>query len=403
LSLETLIQQVLGRNPSLAQMAAAAEVAAARYPQVTSLDDPTFGATLAPAGLGSQGDGSRGYRLEVAQKFPWPGKLALRGEGARAEARAAGNELDDTRLQLIESAKSAFYDYYLAARALEVSEETLARLREFKQDAAALYRSPPAGRRVSAQDELQADVEIGRQQERRFTLARMREVAVARLNTLMHLPPDAPLPPPPRELTVGDGPPDAPALRALALARRPDLQALANRIAAEQAALGLAYKDSCPDVEVMAAYDGFWTERPLQPQVAVRLNLPVRYARREGAVAEARARLAQRQAELARQIDQVNFEVEQAAAQLREGLRVVRLYETTILRDAELNVKAARADYRTGLVTATGVIEAERSRLALRERYYEAVADCLRRLATLERVTGEEANSLASGAASARR
>src|SRR5436305_592998 len=74
LTVEALVQQVLARNPSLAQMAAAAETAAARYPQVTSLDDPTFGATLAPAGLGSQGDGSRGYRLEVSQKFPWPGK-----------------------------------------------------------------------------------------------------------------------------------------------------------------------------------------------------------------------------------------------------------------------------------------------------------------------------------------
>ena len=347
LSIDALVQQVLAHNPSLAQMTAAWQAASARYPQVTSLDDPMFGASLAPAGLGSQGDGSRGYRIEVSQKFPWCGKLALRGESARAEAAAAGNEVEDTRVQLIEAAKSAFYDYYLVARAIEVNEDTLQRLAQFRADADALYRTPPRDRKVSFQEVVQAEVEIGRQRERQLTLGRMREVAVARINTLMHLPPDASLPPPPTEIAVKESPPDTAAIRSLALARRPDLQALANHIAAEAAALGLAYKEYYPDVEVMAAYDGFWTEKPLQPQIGVRLNLPVRYARREGAVEEARARLVQRQAELARQIDQVSFEVQQAAAQVRESERTVRLYEKSILPDADLNVKTARADYKT--------------------------------------------------------
>jgi outer membrane protein TolC len=387
-SVEAVVQQVLSRNPTLAQMAAAWQAASARYPQVTSLDDPTFGATLAPAGLGSQGDGSRGYRIEASQKLPWCGKLALRGESARAEAAAAGSEAEDTRLQLIESARSAFYDYYLVARAVEVNEETLERLAQFRDDANALYRTPPRDRKVSFQDVVQTDVEIGRQRERQLLLGRMREVAVARLNTLMHRPPDAPLPPPPAELAVTASAPDAAALRSLALARRPDLQALARRVAAERASLGLAYREYCPDVEVMAAYDGFWTEKPLQPQVGVRINLPVRYARREGAVEEARARLAQREAELARQIDQASFEVQQAAAQVRESERTVRLYEKSILPDADLNVKTARADYRTGQVPAVSVIEAERTRLSLRDRYYEAIADYYRRLAALERAAG---------------
>jgi outer membrane protein TolC len=388
LSAEALVGEVLARNPTLAQMAAAAQAAAARYPQVTSLEDPMFGATVAPAGLGSQGDGSRGYRLELSQKYPWPGKLALRGENARAEARAAGDEVEDARLQLAESARSAFADYYLAARALAVNEETLDRLREFKDAARALYRTPPKGRNVSLQEEIQADVEIGRQRERRLTLERMREVAVARINTLMHRPPDAPLPPPPDRIDAGEDLPDAAALRTLALSRRPDLQALADRVDAEQAALALAYKEYYPDVEVVAAYDGFWTEQPLHPQVGVRVNLPVRHGRREGAVEEARARLAQRQAELARLSDQVNFEVQRLHTEVRESERTVRLYEKGVLPDAELNVKTARADYRTGLVTAASAIEAERDWLGLRDRYHEAVADYYRRRAALERAAG---------------
>ncbi len=340
-------------------MTAAWQAASARYPQVTSLDDPMLGANVAPAGLGSQGDGSRGYRIEVSQKLPWCGKLGLRGENARAEADAAGNEVEATRLKLIEAATTAFYDYYLVARDIEINEDTLQRLAEFRADANALFRTPPRERKVSFQDVVQTDVEIGRERERQLTLGRMREVAIARINTLMRRPPDAALPPPPAAIAVKESPQDAAALRTLALTRRPELQALANRIAAERASLGLAYKDYYPDAEVMAAYEPFWSDTRFQWQIGVRINLPVRYARREGAVAEARARLAQREAELARQMDQVNFEVQQAVAQVRESGGIVRLYEKSILPDAELNVKTARADYKTGLVSALSVIEAE--------------------------------------------
>src|SRR6266511_1271175 len=107
LQVEILVAGVLARNPSLAQMVAAWQAASARYPQVTSLDDPTFGVTLSPAAIGQLEDGNRGYRFDVSQKYPWPGKLRLRGENARAEAGAAGNEVEATRLQLVESAKNA--------------------------------------------------------------------------------------------------------------------------------------------------------------------------------------------------------------------------------------------------------------------------------------------------------
>src|SRR5437588_11964066 len=88
LSLDALIGQVLARNPTLAQMIAAWQAASARYPQVTALDDPMFGAQVAPGAFGSN-TVEGGYRLEISQKFPWCGKLALRGQSALAEASAA--------------------------------------------------------------------------------------------------------------------------------------------------------------------------------------------------------------------------------------------------------------------------------------------------------------------------
>jgi cobalt-zinc-cadmium efflux system outer membrane protein len=177
-------------------------------------------------------------------------------------------------------------------------------------------------------------------------------------------------------------------VRAAALDRRPDVLAAASRLAAEQATLALAVRDYKPDVEVAAAYDAIWQERPLRAMVGVRVNLPVRLARRDAAVAEARARVGRRQAELARLTDQVNFEVQQAHAQVRESERAIVLYRQTLLPAAEANIKAAQSAYVTGKIPFLSLVEAERSLIGLRDRYYEVVAEYFRRRAALERAAG---------------
>jgi outer membrane protein TolC len=385
LSVDQLVADVLARNPSIAQMAAAWQAASARYPQVISLDDPMFGATLAPGSIGSS-NVSFGYRLEVSQKYPWPGKRGLKGVAATAEANAAANDYEDTRVQLIESARHAFAEYYLVDRALEVNAEDLRRLKEFRENAASLAKTG----RAPEQDFLQADVEIGRSTQRQLTLERMRQVAVARINTLLNLPAGQPLPPAPKELPPPPPAPSVDVVQAAALANRPDLKALADKLVADQAALALAAKEYRPDFEVMAAYDAFWQspQQALAPQVAVRMNVPVRRNRRRAAVAEAEARLAERNAELEKLKTQISFQVQEAYAQLSESERTVKLYTEKILPTAELNVKAVQAAFVTGKTPFVSLIEAQRSYVMLRDRYYEAVAELFRRRATLERVVG---------------
>jgi outer membrane protein, heavy metal efflux system len=134
LTVDALVQEVLARNPTLAQMIAAWQAAGARYPQVTSLEDPSLETVLAPASIGSNSV-DFGGRIGVSQKLPLGGKLALRGQVALAEANAAGNDVNDVRLQLIERANNAFYDYYLVERAQSVNNDNLKLLQEARKSA----------------------------------------------------------------------------------------------------------------------------------------------------------------------------------------------------------------------------------------------------------------------------
>jgi len=387
LAVEDLVQEVLARNPSLPEMMAAWKAAKSRYPQVTSLDDPLLGTTVSPAGFSRVGNG---YRVEIFQRYPWPGKLRLRGEAALAEASAAGRDVENVRQQLIESGRDAFYDYYLTYRALEVNAEALRLLKEFQQNAEARYTTG----KVSAQDPLQAQVEIGRLRERDILLERQRQVAIARINTLLQLPPTLSLPPPPKSIEVEGELPDPQALLAQALAQRLDLLKLADQIKAAQAAVKLAYKEYYPDIDAMAAYDSFW-DNPLQrAQLAARINLPVRLGKRRGAVVEAESRLAELKASYARQTSQTGFEVQQAYEQWRESLRTIRLLDNDVLPAARQNVKAAQPAYMTGKIPLSTLIEVERNLVDLQDRYYQATAEFFRRRTALQRsLTGTPATT----------
>jgi outer membrane protein TolC len=386
LSLDAFIEQVLARNPTLAQMVAAWQAASARYPQVTSLEDPNLGLAAAPASIGSNSL-EFGYRVEVAQKYPFPGKLNLRGQGALAEATAAGRDVDDVRIQLVEAARDAFYEYYLVFRAIEVNDENLKLLNRARKSAESRVSTGKASR----QEVLQIDVEIGRQKERGVTLGQIKKVAAARINTLMHVPVDGALPPPPAKLPLPDKAPAAERLRAQALANRPDVQALAARVAADEALLALAFREYYPDFEAGLAYDtimGNGPGRDLAPQVSVRMNLPTRLAKRSAAVAEAEARVAQRRADLARLTDQAILQVQEAYEKALESDQIVRLYEKTILPAAEENAEAALPAYETGQIPLLSLLEAQRNLVTLRDRYYEVLAENFRRRAALDRAVG---------------
>lgn len=386
---DAVIAQTLARNPSLAQMAAAWEAAQARYPQAIAWDDPMATGIIGPASFGSR-DVDGAYRLELSQKVQFPGKRFWRGQNALAEAAAAQGDVDAMRLELTELARGAFLEYALARRLLTVNAESARLLKDFKENAQTRYQTGVG----TEQDVLQADVELGRQRERLLELEQMAKVASARINTLTRRNVEAPLPPPANLGATSPLVRSVAELRQQALEYRPDLQAVAQRVQADEANLIVALKERYPDVEVMAAYDAFWqpSERDLRPMLGLRMNLPVVAGRRHGMIQEAQAKIAQRRAEYTKLADQVQFQVQEAHAQVERGRKTVKLYEDNILKAAQANIKAAQAAYVTGKIPFLSLIEAQRNLIMLRERYYESITNLHRAEAALDRAVGVDFN-----------
>jgi outer membrane protein TolC len=235
-------------------------------------------------------------------------------------------------------------------------------------------------------------VELGRQRERLLELEQIAKIAGARINTLVRRDVEAPLPPP-AELGTTLPPLESVAvLRQQAQQHRPDLRAVAERVQADKASLIVALKERFPDVELMVAYDAFWQPREsdLRPMLGVRMNLPVIAGKRQGMIQEAQAKIAQRRAEYTKLADQVDFQVQEAHAQVERGRKTVKLYEDSILKSAQANIKAAQAAYVTGKIPFLSLIEAQRNLIMLRERYYESMTNLHRAEAALDRAVGAD-------------
>jgi outer membrane protein TolC len=381
LSVEQLVAEVQARNPSLQAASAAWRAATERYPQVVSLDDPMFVSMIGPQGVGTDNGG--GWMVEASQKIPWAGKRALRGHAASAEANAMKGEIGDVRLRLTEATRTAFYDYFLARRELDVNISIGRLLTQFREIAWNKYQLNQS----TQQDVLQADVELATLESRRTELTRDEQVATARINTLLHRAADHPLPPPPAKAPLPDSLPSAETLQQVAADSRPDLYALQARIRTEEANLALTCKEYYPDINVVAKYDGFMPEQ-MRPQVGMEINVPLQNSRRSAATREASERLRQRRAEYQQRLDQVRFEVQSGLDRATQNQRVIRLYEEKILPATQRSAEAALANYTSGKIDFLRLIDSERQVYTQREMYYQAIAEYHRRLAELERVVG---------------
>jgi outer membrane protein, heavy metal efflux system len=389
LQLPQLLGEVLGSNRTIQAMRSAWLAAAERYPQARAMEDPVFMSMLAPAslnsGIANTPGNSAGYLVGGSQTLPWFGKRQLRGEAALAESNAARWSVEDARLAIVEAASLAYYDYYLVRQELLLNRQNSAKLSEFREIAARKYEANIAPQ----QDVLQADVELAELARRQIELERMQRIATARINALMHCPPDTPLPPAPGTLNAAPVLRSAVELRAMALSRRPDLAALGAKVRAEQSRLALANKEFMPDFEIFGRYDNFWSQTSLRGQVGVNMNIPLYRDKRYAAVREAQWRLNQSRAEYEQRIDDINREVQTAYERFDEARQTVALYTEQILPAARKNVESAFAAYETGRGDFLRLVAAQRQLIGLQERHQQAIADYHRRRAELQRVVGQ--------------
>ena len=183
------IRTALDSNPSIETAYAHYRAALQRVPQQTALPDPalTFGRFLRSV---ETREGPQLSTLTLSQRFPWFGKLDLKGKIAIKRAAARFRLFRAREREVAGGVKRAFYDVAYLDRALEIVREEQSLLDHYEDLAQARYASGK-GRQ---QEVIRIQAEISRTMSRLELLRQQRQSAAARLNSLSDQPPEKSVP-----------------------------------------------------------------------------------------------------------------------------------------------------------------------------------------------------------------
>jgi len=328
LTRDAYVRAVLDRNPSIESARAAWRAALAHVRGAGLLDDPMVSFGIAPLSIGAT-NVDFGFEATISQRFPWPGKLSLDVAVAKAEALAAKGDFETTRLELALSAAQLWDAYFVAARALDVNGKHVALLRELKEVANAQFATGHG----SAQDALEAEMELAHLEHDGISIATNRDVTAAQMNELLHRDPNGALPPP-ADLSIEIA-------HSKGSSRRPEIDVAHLHARAEAERVRRARRDFIPDLTVMTSYNSMWSTPEHRWMVGIGLELPLQVGRRAGAIDEAEANQARYESEARRLTDKVATEIAVAEKRLEEAEHVLRLYEARLLPAARDQVDAA--------------------------------------------------------------
>jgi cobalt-zinc-cadmium efflux system outer membrane protein len=363
-----------------------------RVPQVTSLPDPRFSYAYYIEEVETR-VGPQRQKFGISQMFPWFGKLKLKGNAALEAANAEKEQYEKTKLHLFYRVKSAYYEYYYLGRAVAITKEHIELLTNLEGVARTRFKVAQASHTAV----IQAQVELGKLDDRLRTLESLREPIVAKLNAALNRPSGVFLPWPQTIPSDDPGFTDREAFAWLA-ERNPDLNRLDFLAQKEQFAIKLARKDYYPDITIGVDYVD--TDQALMPGTPdsgkdpviamASINLPIWHGKYRAAEKEARFR----QAAVAQQrVDTENrleADLKLALYHFRDAERKIDLYRDTLIPKADESLKVAQLGFQAGNVSFISLIDAERLLLEFQLAYERALADRAKRLAEIETLVNKD-------------
>jgi outer membrane protein TolC len=387
--LQALIEEAMEQNSEIKVMRRSFDMMRARIPQARALPEPMLSVgymgnavPLPPFDI-QKGDPSSGRVFSFTQEVPFPGKLALKGRMAYVDAEAEWWNYEQTRLNVIAEVKDAYFDLFYIHKSIETVTKNKELLWKFAKIAEAGYI---VGKGVQ-QDALKAQVEISRLTEQLITLDQRKDVAEARINSLLFREPETPVEEP-EEIRPRDFTHSLSELIEAALTNYPALKAQRRRIDREQYSVQLAKKDFYPDFSVGLTY----VNRPGMPEMygaMVGMKIPLHFWQRQRpALAEATSGAAAERERLESITTLLFLKIKDRYLAATAAGRLAQLYGTTIIPQSTLSLESAIAGYEAGKVDFLTLLD---NLVTLRNyelSYYEQLSNVEKAIAALEPLVG---------------
>jgi len=377
-------------NPQLEAAFNQWKAALEMVPQMRTLPDPRFNYGYFIQEVETR-VGPQRNRAGISQMFPWFGKLKLQGDASLENANAMQEQYEAARLKLFDEVTQAYYELYYLGRAVAVTGENVALLKQFEEIAKSKYESNTA----LYSDVIKAQVELDKLRDRLSTLNDLKHPTVARLNAALNRPAEAPLPFPARVV------PDTLTAESSQLIEQlkvdnPELKNLDFQAEKEKANIALAKKQYYPDIT--AGIDYIETGPARTPGVDdsgkdavianLSINIPLWWEKYHAGVNEADSRYFAIQQERLDKTNRLDADLKLALFKYQDAERKIALYRDALIPKADENLKAVQYAFEAGKSDFLSLIDAQRVLLEFQLTYERAIANREQGLSMVQRLIG---------------
>jgi cobalt-zinc-cadmium efflux system outer membrane protein len=391
--LSHLVATAVANNPELKSSQARWKMFKNRIVQAGSLDDPMLmlkiqnGIVTDPFNFSK--DPMTQKVIGISQQLPFWGKRGLKEEIAVKDAESYRWQVEERKLELVRMVKETYYQIYFTDKSLGIVDKNIRILDDFITLAEIKYS---VGQGVQ-QDVFKSQVERSKMLDMKISLEQERKSLEAALNALLFRSPEAPVGRIP-DFEIKPLPLSASNLRETAWEKRPMVKSLQALIDKGEAGHKLARKEFYPDFNVSLEY--MQREKTMGDEgldmysLGVTFNLPVQQKRRHAMVAESDSEILMATEELNGLRNTIDSGISDLLAKLEKRGKLVTLYKTGIIPQAEQSLESATIGYRVSKVDFLNLLDSRMTLFNYERQLYESQAEYMMKLAQLEAVVGVE-------------
>lgn len=325
----------------------------------------------------------------LSQKFPAFGKLSAMESIATDIAHAAEQRYQYEKLKLHQSIALAYAELYYLKRNIAITQNRIRLIQDLEEVARTCYK---AGSPLAPV--MQAQVELGRLEDRINSLNDMLHPLQAKLNALLNRPANA-------SLSISSSLPyhavgvDAETLVRDMARTSPELMELEAKIEQGDNQLKLARRQRLPDFTLGVMYIDTGNaamavaDSGKDPVIGtIGINLPIWPGKNHGLIEAAAYQRTAARLMLENRTQTLEADIQQALFKLRDADRKINLYKESLVPKAEQSLEVNRQGYEAGTMEFINLIDAERMLLEFELARERALADHLIARAELGKLTG---------------
>jgi len=383
--LNTLVEEVLKRNPNLEAARERVRAAAEVVPRVQVIDDPEFKFLSDFNKFKSKSEFIPMLQYQISQTFPFPGKLRLKGKVAAEILKQFQSSEITTTKDLILQTKKLYFQLALNQASLFINQNNRDISKNIIDDSLALYRSGKG----SYEEVIKSQVELQKLDEELLTIEADRIFIISMLNAILNRPQSEKI----GEAEQTTSPAvslDYEKLEKVAMQERPELKELKAMVQEQEMMSRLAKRDYFPDFTISAGYEQITEHLSDNAWVAsLSFKIPLWVAKRQKRqVREAKARASANVNALKAMEAMIQGQIQEILGKLKAVEEKLLLYQTGLLPKILEALKAAEVSYRVGQGDFLILLDTRRQYQNIELEYERVKAERETLLAELERAIG---------------